>query len=428
MPMLSRLLDWANETGDRYHVSDISENYPVITSDDFAGARAARIRREYVRNRDYDYNFVIPEYLVTKLDAAVEGERRECYKPHVLVKSALETAKIRREAHLGSVYRLSSGGLTINVINMVGFLTRDKMLNDLAINFTIRSICSTIFYLVMAVHLEGQQRGIIMVRPSHPHNVFSITPCYYDAPCCPAYQEKNVRVAPFIRTWHSASMSSTEDPVKEQGVWLSAPKYGPLEYQAERWRRIKVHQEGDQYLSDIIAFLKDDLERFSPKRLKKIAKVADLFALDVRGELYRLARSTRGRPRDAGDELRLVVPESLRKDMLHYAHEDFQGGHQGITRTHERLRSELYWPGMYDDVERFAKECVDCASGKGSPSNTGPSPGNIEPTRPFEAVFGFRDSFTRVSPREYVSVAIPRHVLWICDVQTNGVDNRSRCR
>ncbi|POM75203.1 Reverse transcriptase, partial [Phytophthora palmivora] len=77
---------------------------------------------------------------------------------------------------------------------------------------------------------------------------------------------------------------------------------------------VVVHQERDQYLSDIIAFLKDELERFSPKRLKKIAKVADLFALDIRGVLYRLAR------------------------------------------------------------------------GKGSPPNAGLSPGNIEPTRPFEAV------------------------------------------
>ncbi|POM69692.1 Reverse transcriptase [Phytophthora palmivora] len=134
---------------------------------------------------------------------------------------------------------------------------------------------------------------------------------------------------------------------------------GPLEYQAERWRRIKVHQEGDQYLLDITAFLKDDLERFSPKRLKKIAKVADLFAVDVRGVLYRLARSTRGRPLDAGDELRLVVPESLREDMPNYVHEDFQGGHQEITRTHERLRSEFYRPGIYADVERIVKECVD---------------------------------------------------------------------
>ncbi|POM60057.1 hypothetical protein PHPALM_31135 [Phytophthora palmivora] len=82
---LSRLLDWANETGDRYHVSEILENYPVIISDDFAGARAARSRREYVRNRDYDFNVVIPEYLVTKLDADVEAERRKRQKPTCLV-------------------------------------------------------------------------------------------------------------------------------------------------------------------------------------------------------------------------------------------------------------------------------------------------------------------------------------------------------
>ncbi|OWZ19654.1 LOW QUALITY PROTEIN: reverse transcriptase [Phytophthora megakarya] len=68
-----------------------------------------------------------------------------------------------------------------------------------------------------------------------------------------------------------------------------------------------------------------------------IAKVAGLFALDARGVLYRWAQSTRGRPRDAQDELRLVVPVTLREDILHYAHEDFQGGHQGIKRTHEKF-------------------------------------------------------------------------------------------
>ncbi|OWY98437.1 reverse transcriptase [Phytophthora megakarya] len=161
---------------------------------------------------------------------------------------------------------------------------------------------------------------------------------------------------------------------------------GPLEFQAERWRRITVHQEEDEYLAEIKAFLNDDLDRFSSTRLKKISKVADLFVLDDRGVLYRLPHSVRGRPRDAMDNLRLVVPSSLREDMLHHAHEHFQGGHQGITRTHEKLRTEFYWPGMYADVQHFVKECVDCASGKGAPPNAGPSPGNIEPRYPFEAV------------------------------------------
>ncbi|OWZ00515.1 hypothetical protein PHMEG_00028276 [Phytophthora megakarya] len=164
------------------------------------------------------------------------------------------------------------------------------------------------------------------------------------------------------------------------------PPIGPLEFQAERWRRIKVHQESDECLAEIRAFLNDDLDRFSSARLKKIGKVADLFVLGDRGVLYRPPNSVRGRPRDAVNNLRLVVPSSLREDILHHAHEDFQGGHQRITRTHEKLRTEFYWPGNYVDVQRFVKECVDCASGKGAHPNAGPSSGNIEPRYPFEAV------------------------------------------
>ncbi|OWZ12339.1 LOW QUALITY PROTEIN: reverse transcriptase [Phytophthora megakarya] len=163
------------------------------------------------------------------------------------------------------------------------------------------------------------------------------------------------------------------------------PPMRPLEFQAERWGRIKVHQEDDEYLAEIRAFLDDDLDRFSSTRLKKSSKVTDLFVLDDRGILYRLPHSVRGRPRDAVDNLRLVVLSSLREDILHYAHEAYHGGHQGITRTHEKLRTEFYWPGMYT-VRQFVKECVDCASGKGAPPNAGPLPGNIEPRYPFEAV------------------------------------------
>ncbi|GMF18641.1 unnamed protein product [Phytophthora fragariaefolia] len=109
-----------------------------------------------------------------------------------------------------------------------------------------------------------------------------------------------------------------------------SPPLGPLEFHVERWRRIRAHQERDEYLSEIRDFLRGNLDRFSPRRLRKIAKVADLFALDVRNVLYRLVRSTRDRPRDAEDQLRLVVSEALREDVLHYAHEDVQGGHSNL--------------------------------------------------------------------------------------------------
>ncbi|KAE9007126.1 hypothetical protein PR001_g17039 [Phytophthora rubi] len=204
-----------------------------------------------------------------------------------------------------------------------------------------------------------------------------------------SFQKENVDVssesAPLpnaARVMAAVTQSGAQREVEDS----SRAPLGPSEYQAERWRRIKVHQRSEEYLAELVRFLKGDFESFSPRRLRKISKVANLFALDSRGIVYRLARSTRDRPQDFADEPRLVVPKALQADILHYAHEDYQGGHQRKTRTHERLRSEFYWPGMYADVDRFVEECVDCASEKGRPPNPGASPGNITPRRPFEAV------------------------------------------
>ncbi|OWY93014.1 hypothetical protein PHMEG_00037737 [Phytophthora megakarya] len=186
------------------------------------------------------------------------------------------------------------------------------------------------------------------------HSGFVITQDEGGCPDNPGrFSALDVMAAPLPRA-AKILVAVTRANARDQQV--SSEPLDPLDYQRERWRRIKVHQEQDEYLCDLRDFLNGEVDRFTLHRLRKIAKVADLFALDARGVLYRLAQSTRGRPRDAQDELRLVVPVTLREDILHYAHEDFQGGHQGIKRTHEKLRSEFYWPGMYADVERHVKE------------------------------------------------------------------------
>ncbi|ETN09164.1 hypothetical protein PPTG_11189 [Phytophthora nicotianae INRA-310] len=54
------------------------------------------------------------------------------------------TTNILRGTCLASEFRLTSGECSIKVDNMVGSLARDRMLNDLIINFCIRYICSTL--------------------------------------------------------------------------------------------------------------------------------------------------------------------------------------------------------------------------------------------------------------------------------------------
>ena len=54
---------------------------------------------------------------------------------------------------------------------------------------------------------------------------------------------------------------------------------------------------------------------------------------------------------------RLVVPESLRLDMLHLLHQ----GHFGIEKTRARARSVLFWAGLSTDIESFIKKCLNFA-------------------------------------------------------------------
>ena len=53
---------------------------------------------------------------------------------------------------------------------------------------------------------------------------------------------------------------------------------------------------------------------------------------------------------------KIVIPPSLRQDILQVAHE----GHQGIVRTKQRLRTKVWWPGMNAAVEDFVSSCHGC--------------------------------------------------------------------
>lgn len=52
----------------------------------------------------------------------------------------------------------------------------------------------------------------------------------------------------------------------------------------------------------------------------------------------------------------MVVPQSLRSEVLRLAHE----GHQGVVKMKNRLRTKVWWPKMDRDAEQVCKNCHGC--------------------------------------------------------------------
>ncbi len=57
---------------------------------------------------------------------------------------------------------------------------------------------------------------------------------------------------------------------------------------------------------------------------------------------------------------RAVVPRSMANAIVKEAHDSALGGHQGINRTFERIREDLWWPQMMDDVVAHTRACTTC--------------------------------------------------------------------
>ena len=54
---------------------------------------------------------------------------------------------------------------------------------------------------------------------------------------------------------------------------------------------------------------------------------------------------------------RIVIPSSLRLEILYKLHE----GHQGITKCKERAKSSVWWPGSSCYIQDVVENCKICA-------------------------------------------------------------------
>ena len=92
------------------------------------------------------------------------------------------------------------------------------------------------------------------------------------------------------------------------------------------------------------------------KSLSKVRYLADKEMSGYRYEEGLKIRKFKGKD----DQSSIVVPSSLRMEVLKLAHDSVFAGHLGITATKKSLMSRFTWPGVTKDIANYVKSCEIC--------------------------------------------------------------------
>ena len=60
----------------------------------------------------------------------------------------------------------------------------------------------------------------------------------------------------------------------------------------------------------------------------------------------------------------LVVPASLRKEILIHCHDSIISGHFGFEKTYQKIKLNYFWPKMYTEIKEYLASCELCLKRK----------------------------------------------------------------
>ena len=113
-------------------------------------------------------------------------------------------------------------------------------------------------------------------------------------------------------------------------------------------------QNSDEFARALIVFLQHKQLPANKQQASYIQRVAPSCFLED-GILWR-----RLRRHDAPARSVLVVPAAKVDDLIHETHGALLAGHEGVTKTKERLLQSYFWPNMDKDIARHIQACQRC--------------------------------------------------------------------
>ena len=148
-------------------------------------------------------------------------------------------------------------------------------------------------------------------------------------------------------------------PIREPD-WYHPPKIAVTTRLQER--KEKTHTSDAKYMTESLKpaeLRKAQLEDSSLKKIHQFAKsgqerkgVAYIYKKDV---LLRVVTDRTGTKHS-----KVVVPATMREQVLKLGHDNALAGHLGTQKTTDRILLEFWWPGVVADIKRYVASCDAC--------------------------------------------------------------------
>ena len=151
-------------------------------------------------------------------------------------------------------------------------------------------------------------------------------------------------------------LQKNDSPSEDVGTPLNAIDSPGLQLD-----HVKELQRQDPSLQELITHFETGEIPEDATSARRLMATIDDYVLEE-GILYHLDKG-RARSRNVVRK-QLVIPRSLKDEVMLSLHEEITSGHLAFQRTYLKIKERYFWTGMYSEIEKWCASCVDCATKK----------------------------------------------------------------
>ena len=196
----------------------------------------------------------------------------------------------------------------------------------------------------------------------------------------------------------------TGEPMEPSSIWITG----------HTKEQLQDAQLADPCLQKLISWISNDIEP-KQKELSLCSPDVKRFYLNRAHLLYKNGLLYYQWKDEVGERLLLLIPDSLKQEVMSLNHDIPLTGHMGITKTIARIKKSYTWYGLSRDVELFVKSCSACNKNKKAPVKPKAPLGQYNAGSPLERVhIDILGPFTpSTRGNQYVLMIVDQFTKWL---------------